>query len=110
MDGCSDLRQGREKMKKVAFVAPTYRYLAKLLSKTTEVESVMKACGHDVCVMTFKIESSENRSTTTLLKIGQDVRMGKNNPLVARICQSTVILSQDKTACPRSLFSGMGLS
>ena len=62
-------------MKKVAFVAPTYPVLSETFIQT-EVESV-KACGHDVCVMTFKIENSEKQFDYDIVEIGKDVRMGK---------------------------------
>ncbi|CAK1942659.1 glycosyltransferase [Photobacterium sp. ZSDE20] len=62
-------------MKKVAFVAPTYPVLSETFIQT-EVESV-KACGHDVCVMTFKIENSEKQFDYDIVEIGKNVRMGK---------------------------------
>ncbi|UPR56062.1 glycosyltransferase [Vibrio sp. ED004] len=62
-------------MKKVAFVAPTYPVLSETFIQT-EVESV-KACGHDVCVMTFKIENSDKQFDYDIVEIGKNVRMGK---------------------------------
>ena len=62
-------------MKKVAFVAPTYPVLSETFIQT-EVESV-KACGHDVSVMTFKIENSEKQFDYDIVEIGKNVRMGK---------------------------------
>ncbi|CAK2000195.1 glycosyltransferase [Vibrio crassostreae] len=62
-------------MKKVAFVAPTYPVLSETFIQT-EVESV-KACGHDVCVMAFKIENSEKQFDYDIVEIGKNVRMGK---------------------------------
>ncbi|OEF87698.1 glycosyltransferase [Vibrio splendidus] len=62
-------------MKKVAFVAPTYPVLSETFIQT-EVDSV-KACGHDVCVMTFKIENSEKQFDYDIVEIGKNVRKGK---------------------------------
>ncbi|WP_434566814.1 glycosyltransferase [Vibrio chagasii] len=62
-------------MKKVAFVAPTYPVLSETFIQT-EVDS-LKACGHDVCVMTFKVEQSEKSFDYDIVKIGKDVRLGK---------------------------------
>ena len=62
-------------MKKVAFVAPTYPVLSETFIQT-EVDS-LKACGHGVCVMTFKVEQSEKSFDYDIVKIGKDVRMGK---------------------------------
>lgn len=62
-------------MKKVAFVAPTYPVLSETFIQT-EVDSV-KACGHDVCVMTFEIENSEKQFDYDIVEIGNNVRMGK---------------------------------
>ncbi|MEZ8284785.1 glycosyltransferase family 4 protein [Vibrio splendidus] len=62
-------------MKKVAFVAPTYPVLSETFIQT-EVDSV-KACGHQVCVMAFKVEESEKAFDYDIVKIGKDVRAGK---------------------------------
>ena len=63
------------KVKKVAFVAPTYPVLSETFIQT-EVDS-LKECGHDVCVMTFKIESNEKSFDYDIVKIGQNIRVGK---------------------------------
>ncbi|MGF1744597.1 glycosyltransferase family 4 protein [Vibrio minamisatsumaniensis] len=62
-------------MKKVAFIAPTYPVLSETFIQT-EVDSV-KACGHDVCVMTFEREKSEKSFDYDIVEIGRDVRMSQ---------------------------------
>ncbi len=91
-------------MKKVAFVAPTYPVLSETFIQT-EVESV-KACGHHVCVMTFKIESSEKSFDYDIVKIGQDVRVGT----ITRInwlgfVQALSFVSRQNSMPKKSLFA-----
>ncbi|WP_299694283.1 glycosyltransferase [uncultured Vibrio sp.] len=62
-------------MKKVAFVAPTYPVLSETFIQT-EVDAI-KACGHDVCVMTFSIENSEKQFDYDILEIGKKVQLGQ---------------------------------
>ncbi|USH04797.1 glycosyltransferase [Grimontia kaedaensis] len=58
-------------MKKVAFVAPTYPVLSETFIQT-EVDSI-KACGHEVMVLAFDINKSEQSFSYDLAKIGQNV-------------------------------------
>ncbi|OCH19785.1 glycosyltransferase family 4 protein [Aliivibrio sp. 1S128] len=58
-------------MKKVAFISPTYPVLSETFIQT-EVDSI-KACGHEVCVLTFEIEDLKQQFDYSVIKIGKDI-------------------------------------
>ena len=60
-------------MKKVAFIAPTYPVLSETFIQT-EVDAI-KACGHDVSVLTFKIEEHQHKFDYKVINIGDSVQI-----------------------------------
>tara|TARA_B100000809_G_scaffold243953_1_gene269423 strand:- start:146 stop:1291 length:1146 start_codon:yes stop_codon:yes gene_type:complete len=60
-------------MKKVAFIAPTYPVLSETFIQT-EVDAI-KGCGHDVSVLTFKIEEHQHKFDYEVINIGNKVQM-----------------------------------
>ncbi len=55
-------------MKKVAFITPTFPVLSETFIRT-EVDAI-NACGHDVCVMTFKKNKTDDAFNYAIYKIG----------------------------------------
>ncbi|WP_061018872.1 glycosyltransferase family 4 protein [Vibrio splendidus] len=91
-------------MKKVAFVAPTYPVLSETFIQT-EVDS-LKDCGHDVCVMTFKIENSEKQFDYDIVEIGKDVQMGKvTNISWLGLVKAISFISKQTSMPKKSLFA-----
>ncbi|MGF1879353.1 colanic acid biosynthesis glycosyltransferase WcaL, partial [Photobacterium frigidiphilum] len=55
-------------MKKVAFITPTFPVLSETFIRT-EVDAI-NACGHDVCVMTFEKNKTDDAFNYAIYKIG----------------------------------------
>jgi colanic acid/amylovoran biosynthesis glycosyltransferase len=55
-------------MKKVAFITPTFPVLSETFIRT-EVDAI-NACGHDVCVMTFKKNKTNDAFNYAVYKVG----------------------------------------
>ncbi len=91
-------------MKKVAFIAPTYPVLSETFIQT-EVDAI-KACGHDVCVLTFEIEDYQHEFDYNVIQIGKNIQtdMYKNLHLSGAL-EAMKFIREQKHLPKRSLFN-----
>lgn len=91
-------------MKKVAFISPTYPVLSETFIET-EVDSI-KACGHEVCVLTFEIEQPTHHFDYNVIKIGNDIQssMYKNLKFSGAL-DALKFVREQKSLPKKSLFN-----
>ncbi|MCW8327896.1 glycosyltransferase [Photobacterium sp. SDRW27] len=90
-------------MKKIAFVAPTFPVLSETFIRT-EIDSI-QACGHKVCMMTFKKHLSAQKFKYPIYEIGQFFSLAFITRMTPRqLIQFMRFILSQKSMPKRSLF------